>query len=93
MTDVRELGVVSSSLDTSIKIYDVSRGKVTHTVRAHSLGVHCFAYSKAFSMGISGGLERDIMMWQPNSTRKAGELVGHGASITHIAVDNRRSQV
>ena len=93
VTSVHELGVVSSSLDATIKICDTSRCKVLHTVTAHHRGVHCFAYSRAFSLGVSGGLERDIMLWQPNTNRQIGELVGHGSSISNLVIDQRHSQV
>ena len=93
VTSVQELGVVSSSLDATIKICDTSRCKVLHTVTAHHRGVHSFAYSRAFSLGASGGLERDIMLWQPNTNRQVGELVGHGSSISNIVIDQRHSQV
>ena len=93
VTSVHELGVVSSSLDATIKICDTSRCKILHTVTAHHRGVHCFAYSRAFSLGASGGLERDIMLWQPNTNRQVGELVGHGSSISNVVIDQRHSQV
>ena len=93
VTSVHELGVVSSSLDATIKVCDTSRCKVLHTVTAHHRGVHSFAYSRAFSLGVSGGLERDIMLWQPNTNRQIGELVGHGSSISNIIIDQRHSQV
>lgn len=55
VTEVRELGLVSSSLDGKVKITDISRGKVLHNVAVHSKGVNAFAYCKAFSVVVSGG--------------------------------------
>ena len=93
MSNVHEMGIVTSSLDSTIKITDLSRCKVLHTVTAHRRGVHCFAHSKAFSLCASGGLERDILLWQGSTNRQVGEMTGHAASILHLAVDNRRCQV
>lgn len=93
VSNIHELGLVSSSLDSTIKITDLSRCKVLHTVTAHRRGVQCFAHSKAFSLCASGGLERDILLWQGSTNRQVGEMTGHAASILHLAVDNRRCQV
>ena len=93
MSNIHELGLVTCSLDSTIKIIDLSRCKVLHTVTAHHRGVHCFAHSKAFSLCASGGLERDILLWQGSTNRQVGEMTGHAASISHIAIDNRRCQV
>ena len=93
VSNIHELGLVTCSLDTTIKITDLSRCKVLHTVTAHRRGVHCFAHSKAFSLCASGGLERDILLWQGSTNRQVGEMTGHAASISHIAIDNRRCQV
>lgn len=93
VSNIHELGLVTCSLDSTIKITDLSRCKVLHTVTAHRRGVHCFAHSKAFSLCASGGLERDILLWQGSTNRQVGEMTGHAASICHIAIDNRRCQV
>lgn len=93
VSNIHELGLVTCSLDSTIKITDLSRCKVLHTVTAHRRGVHCFAHSKAFSLCASGGLERDILLWQGNTNRQVGEMTGHAASISHLAIDNRRCQV
>ena len=93
VSNIHELGLVTCSLDSTIKITDISRCKVVHTVTAHRRGVHCFAHSKAFSLCASGGLERDILLWQGSTNRQVGEMTGHAASISHLAIDNRRCQV
>lgn len=93
VSNIHELGLVTCSLDSTIKITDLSRCKVLHTVTAHRRGVHCFAHSKAFSLCASGGLERDILLWQGSTNRQVGEMTGHAASISHLAIDNRRCQV
>ena len=50
--------------------------------------------SHTFSLMASGGLERIINLWHPAAPRSlVGALIGHEASITHLAMDDRHSQV
>lgn len=68
VTPVAELGLLTSSLDGTIKICDAARAQVLHTVKIHASGVHCFAYSRAFGVVASGGLERTIRLWQVHAS-------------------------
>ncbi len=88
-----ELGLISSSLDATIKITDVTKGVVWGTATVHSHGVSTFVYSNSFSVMASGGLDRDILLWEPSNLRRVGELVGHTAPITHLCLDSSASQV
>lgn len=58
------MGLISSSLDGTIKISDTVRGQVLHTVSLHAAGVHTFGHSRAYGIIASGGLERTIRLWQ-----------------------------
>ena len=55
-------------------------------------GVSCFAWSPALSLGISGGLQREILLWQPTSAIATGTLRGHSASVSHLVLDERSNQ-
>ena len=55
-------------------------------------GVSCFAWSPALSLGISGGLQREILLWQPESAIATGTLRGHSASVSHLVLDERSNQ-
>ena len=88
-----DLGLISSSLDTTIKITDVTKATVLGTATVHSRGVSAFAYSPSFSVVASGGLGRDILLWEPSNLRQVGELVGHTAPITHLSLDSSGGQV
>ncbi|KAK9843929.1 hypothetical protein WJX84_008712 [Apatococcus fuscideae] len=88
-----DLGLISSSLDAAIKITDVTRGHVLGTATVHRQGVAAFVYSHAFSVVASGGLDRDIVLWEPSNLRRVGELAGHTAPITHLSLDSSASQV
>ena len=57
-------------------------------------GVSAFAASRTFSLIASGGLERTVLLWHPAAPRSlVGSLVGHEAAVTHLALDDRHSQV
>lgn len=45
-----DTGLVSSSLDSTLRMLDLERGVLTHTVNVHKKGVRSFAYSPAFSL-------------------------------------------
>ncbi|KAG2498385.1 hypothetical protein HYH03_003644 [Edaphochlamys debaryana] len=90
---VPEIGLVSSSLDATLKVYDFVREKVINTCTHHSKAVHGFVWCRAYSMFASCGQERDIILWQGNTMRKVGDLSGHTASVTHIALDERLNHV
>ena len=44
------MGLVSSSLDATLAVLDLERGKLSATVALHRKGVRTFGYSPAFSL-------------------------------------------
>lgn len=86
---VPEVGVVTSSLDSTLKVYDIMRERVTNTCTHHVKAVHSFVWCRAYSMFASCGQERDVMLWQGNTMRKVGELMGHTSSVMHVDLDER----
>ncbi|KAL4852837.1 WD repeat-containing protein 64 [Chlorella vulgaris] len=92
---IPEVGLVSSSLDATLCLLDVDRGKLAATVALHRKGVRCFGYSPAFSLVASGGIERSVLLWQPkgNVSRAVGELSGHSAGVQQLVVADDQSQV
>lgn len=90
---VPEMGLLSTSLDCTIKTYDITREKVVHTCDHHTKGVHSLVYCSAYSVIASCGLERDVIVWHSSTGRRVGELVGHTASVAQIALDERLNHV
>lgn len=88
---VPDIGLVSSSLDSTIKIYDTWRQKVVKTCSHHEKAVHDFVYSNHYGIFVSVGLEREAICWQGNTQRRVGELKGHASSIVSVCIDDRRS--
>ncbi|GAX72651.1 hypothetical protein CEUSTIGMA_g107.t1 [Chlamydomonas eustigma] len=93
VTWVPEIGLVSSSVDSTIKIYDFVREKVTRSCTQHSKAVHGFIWCSAYTLFASCGVERDIFLWQGQTARRVGELTGHTASVTHLALDEKLNHV
>lgn len=60
---IPEVGLVSASLDATIKTFDINRERITHTCSHHAKGVHAFVWCKAYSCFASCGLERDVTVW------------------------------
>jgi WD40 repeat protein len=92
--------VISSSMDSKIKVVDVNTNfgangsfRVRQTVGLHSKGVYDFDWCSTYSIFISAGVERDIMLWHGNTGHKVGSLAGHTASVSNVVVDNSLHQV
>eukprot|EP00887_Chlorella_sp_A99_P002238 scaffold10.g2238.t1 len=90
-----DVGLLSSSLDASLKILDLQRGMVAATVGLHKKGVRSFAYSRAFSVVASGGVERSVLLWQPKGNVNAlvGELAGHSAGVVRVEAADDADEV
>jgi hypothetical protein len=50
VSNIVDLGLVSSSEDGHVKIADLDRRKVLHDCQLHRGAVSCFAYSKSFGV-------------------------------------------
>jgi WD40 repeat protein len=68
---IPEVGLVSSSLDATIKTFDINRERITHTCSHHIKGVHSFVWCKAYSCFASCGLERDVTVWHVGCQRSS----------------------
>jgi WD40 repeat protein len=67
---IPEVGLVSSSLDTTVKTFDIAREKIINTCTHHTKGVHSFVWCRAYSLIASCGLQRDILVWQVSRTER-----------------------
>lgn len=70
---------MSSSLDATLCLLDVDRGKLAATVALHRKGVRCFGYSPAFSL---------VARWGGREVRRAGvapkDLPEYGLPAWHL---------
>ena len=72
--------VSSSGSAPSFGLEDVVR----RSFNGHRSGVYSFSYSKKFKLMASGGLQRDVLLWDPFTTKLVSTLSGHQASIAQV---------
>ncbi|KAM3936512.1 WD repeat-containing protein 64 [Leptodactylus fuscus] len=86
----------SADSDNSLVLDDVNRIKDTRSVRVLSIpkGVTAFVYCVKANMIITGGHDKVLRLWHPNSMEKpTGKLSGHLYSIADIAVNERDQHI
>lgn len=58
---------MSASSDTSLKIWDLSRGACTSTLKPHKDYVQALAYSAQTETVVSAGLDHELYLWDINA--------------------------
>eukprot|EP00741_Cyanophora_paradoxa_P004058 tig00000760_g3942.t1 len=88
-------GIVSSSLDNTVKISDPRKGlEITHTIRGHRMGIHCFAWCRSFSVLATCGIERHVKIWTlAGGEKPITHLFGHNASLAGVTMDEHDFEV
>ena len=59
--------VFSASSDATRKLWDTQSGQCTATLRTHKDYIKALAYSPEREVGVSGGLENSIFLWDLNT--------------------------
>ena len=59
--------VLSASSDTTVKVWDSGRGFCMSTLRTHRDYVKALAYARIKELVASGGLDRQIFLWDVNT--------------------------
>lgn len=57
--------ILSCSLDKRLCLADVEHRVTVKYLHGHTGGVRCCDWSKAYSFIASGGLDRNLMLWNP----------------------------
>ena len=83
--------LASGSIDKTIKIWDLSTGKLIHTLKGHTQSVTSLAISPPVegSDGIllSGSADRSVKFWNLSTGKLVHTLKGHTQSITSLAIN------
>ena len=58
---------MSASSDTSLKVWDLSRGTCTSTLKPHKDYVQALAYSPHTETVVSAGLDHELYLWDINA--------------------------
>jgi WD40 repeat protein len=76
--------ILSSSLDGTIRLWDVKTGETCHIIEAHSRGVAACAFSPDGRWLLSAGLDRVLTLWSARTGKPLSSLTGRGA-LTSVA--------
>mmetsp|Transcript_21466 Transcript_21466/g.40888 ORF Transcript_21466/g.40888 Transcript_21466/m.40888 type:complete len:1024 (+) Transcript_21466:252-3323(+) len=85
--------LVSSSMDSTLRMLDLERKKVKWMVDEHARGVYSFDFCRTYNFIASCGVERHVMLWNPFTGRSVGALYGHSASVTEVIVSEVENQL
>eukprot|EP00240_Pyramimonas_obovata_P003420 CAMPEP_0118944592 /NCGR_PEP_ID=MMETSP1169-20130426/40603_1 /TAXON_ID=36882 /ORGANISM="Pyramimonas obovata, Strain CCMP722" /LENGTH=922 /DNA_ID=CAMNT_0006890103 /DNA_START=126 /DNA_END=2891 /DNA_ORIENTATION=- len=85
--------LITSSMDSTLRMVDLERKKTKWTVDDHVRGVFSFDYSRGYNFIASCGVERHIMLWNPFTGRSVGALYGHTASVQEVLVAENENQL
>ena len=61
------VSVLSASSDTTVKVWDAGKGFCMSTLRTHKDYVKALAYAESKEIVASGGLDRQIFLWDVNT--------------------------
>lgn len=78
--------LASSSLDGTVKIWNLKNGTLIADLRGHSLGVLVMANISNASLLASAGLDRIIKVWNYTTRSLLFSLTGHQNTITTLVV-------
>mmetsp|Transcript_13521 Transcript_13521/g.31113 ORF Transcript_13521/g.31113 Transcript_13521/m.31113 type:complete len:970 (+) Transcript_13521:62-2971(+) len=90
------LSLVSSSLDGTIKIFDVDKKVQKRCLKCpgyHPKGVNSFAYVLSQRLIASCGGDRHIIFWNPYTGKPVVTLSGHSAAVKTLQVNSMFNQL
>jgi len=93
ISESTSLNMISSAMDSTIKLVDMERKKVKWTITGHTRGVNTFDICHSFNFIASCGVERDILLWNPFTGRALGSLQGHTAPVQKVVVNEDDNQL
>ncbi|MDJ0774357.1 MAG: serine/threonine-protein kinase [Mastigocoleus sp. MO_167.B18] len=83
--------LASGSTDKTIKIWDLSTGKLIRTLRGHTQSVTSIAITPSAAGSdtilVSGSADRTIKIWNLSTGKLVNTLKGHTQSITSLAIN------
>ena len=86
--DVRDEYFVTGSLDQTMKLIDMQRGKCRHSFRGHVDSVNCVAF---FDIGssvsiLSGSADKSMSLWDMRTSHCSFTCFAHPAAINSVVV-------
>jgi WD40 repeat protein len=68
------------------KLWDVSTGKLLHTLKGHTAGVTTMAWSPGGKVLATGGYDKTVRVWNPATGKLLRTLTGFEGAVTALAV-------
>ncbi|MBD2091755.1 protein kinase [Microcoleus sp. FACHB-1515] len=76
----------SSSLDDTVRIWNLATGELQHTLSGHTRDVNTIAITPDGTMAISGGDDHQIRCWNLQDATPGRTLSGHARDVNAIAI-------
>ena len=76
---------MSSSWDSSVKVWDALTGRVVRTLKGHTHYVECVAFSPNGHRIASGSHDNTVKIWDASSGRELMTLKGHTSFVYGVA--------
>ena len=87
--------VLSGSWDDSLKLWDVSTGKLIRTLTGHTDDVNAVVYSPGGTMALSAADDRTVRLWDLETGKLIRTFNGHTDKVFSVAIswDGRQATV
>jgi WD40 repeat protein len=76
--------LVSSSRDSTIKVWNIETGRAQRTLHPHTADVYCVIFSNNGEMMASGSVDTKIILWNAKTFEPIRTLSGHTAAIREV---------
>jgi WD40 repeat protein len=84
---------LSGGLDNTIKLWDVSSGRLLRTLGGHSDAVNSVAFSPVGGKVLSGSSDKTLRLWDASTGQVLRTFVGHSDSVNSVAFSFDGSKV
>eukprot|EP00792_Barthelona_sp_PAP020_P007068 TRINITY_DN3100_c0_g1_i2.p1 TRINITY_DN3100_c0_g1~~TRINITY_DN3100_c0_g1_i2.p1 ORF type:complete len:1157 (-),score=258.67 TRINITY_DN3100_c0_g1_i2:1727-5197(-) len=82
------LGIISGGMDGDILITDPEKLVVERELKGHTLGIYCLDSAKTSKLIISGGLDRQALLWDAYCSTPIHSFEEHKAAIIYVSIDD-----
>ena len=85
ISSIQSRYIASGSWDKTVKLWDVSSGKLENTFEGHTAGVASVAFSPDGKYIASGSFDKTIKLWDVSSGKLENTFEGHTEAIYSVA--------
>ena len=79
--------LASGSNDNTVKLWEVSSGKLLRTLEGHTSAVVCVAFDRSGGILASASADNTVKLWEASSGKLLRSLEGHTNLVSSIAID------